>query len=179
MSPSRDYNQTVKAWEGQAVPALSLRTVVGGTVETEALKGRPLVLNFWATWCKACVEELPDLNRLARDVTVVGISNEPEDTLKDFMKTHSMRYIVVSADGLPAPFRRDPRLADHRLRGTRRGDPPGRGGRPGLRDPQAGGADAGTGGRAGGQGSLNTDVSQPVIRIRPGSLSGSARTRRC
>jgi peroxiredoxin len=106
----RDYNETLKAWEGQAVPALSLRTVAGGTVETEALKGRPLVLNFWATWCKACVAEIPDLNLLAGDVTVIGISNEPEATLKDFMKTHPMRYIVVSADDLPAPFDEIPAL---------------------------------------------------------------------
>jgi thiol-disulfide isomerase/thioredoxin len=110
VSPGGDYDETLKAWEGQAVPALSLRTVVGGTVETEALKGRPLVLNFWATWCKACVEEIPDLNRLASDVTVIGISNEPEATLTDFMKTHPMRYIVVSADGLPAPFDAIPAL---------------------------------------------------------------------
>jgi peroxiredoxin len=104
------YTETLAKWEGQPAPALSLATVDGGTFRIEGLKGRPVVLNFWATWCRACVKEIPDLNRLSADVAVIGISNEPEETLRDFMKTHTVSYPVISADDLPAPFDEIPAL---------------------------------------------------------------------
>ena len=104
------YADVLGAWEGRPVPPLTLGTVDGGTFRSEALKGRPMVLNFWATWCRACVKEIPDLNRLSADVLVVGISNEPEGTLRDFLKTHTVSYPLVSADDLPAPFDEVPAL---------------------------------------------------------------------
>src|SRR6185503_8808041 len=104
------YDDAVKEWQGRTAPPLSLGTVDGGTFDSQSLKGRPVVLNFWATWCKACVAEIPDLNRLAGDVAVVAISNEPEATIRAFQKTHPMRYTVVSARSLPAPFHEIPAL---------------------------------------------------------------------
>ena len=49
-------------------PAWTLRTLEGRTFTLEDLRGRPVFVNFWATWCPPCVEELPSIQRLARAV---------------------------------------------------------------------------------------------------------------
>jgi thiol-disulfide isomerase/thioredoxin len=44
------------------LPALALQRLDGGTVDLRALKGRPLVVNLWATWCPPCRREMPALS---------------------------------------------------------------------------------------------------------------------
>jgi len=64
-------------------------------------RGKVLVVNIWATWCVPCVEEFPDLVRLANDlqshdVRVIGISiDDPEDSTSKvvpFLKRHSVPF---------------------------------------------------------------------------------------
>jgi len=50
---------------GTAAPPLRLRTLDGGPLDLAALRGRPVVVNFWATWCEPCVREFPLLARTA------------------------------------------------------------------------------------------------------------------
>ncbi len=46
--------------------ALQWDSPQGGTVSTQSFQGRPLLINFWATWCPPCVEELPFINEFYR-----------------------------------------------------------------------------------------------------------------
>jgi peroxiredoxin len=92
-------------WTGSVAPPLTLVALDGQKLDLAALKGRPVVLNFWATWCHACVEELPGLIRLAKeDVVVIGVSDEPEGTIEPFAKKHQIPYPLVSARAFPPPF---------------------------------------------------------------------------
>lgn len=50
----------------QRVPSLRLFRLEGGTLDLNSLRGRPILLNFWASWCAACRRELPILDQLAR-----------------------------------------------------------------------------------------------------------------
>ncbi len=64
---------------GQVAPALVARTFSGEPIALSALRGRVVVLNFWASWCVPCRQEMPALDALYKDrveqgVTVIGLS---------------------------------------------------------------------------------------------------------
>jgi peroxiredoxin len=88
-----------------------LKTIDGNSMDLESLKGKTVVLNFWATWCGPCVAEMPSLQKLSvemedQKVVIIGISNEPQSTLEEFVKSKGITYPIVAGDGWPAPFDR-------------------------------------------------------------------------
>jgi cytochrome c biogenesis protein CcmG, thiol:disulfide interchange protein DsbE len=80
-------------------------TVTDGaeTVRLTDYRGRIVILNFWATWCAPCVEELPTLVALARQdsaITVVAVSTDDDaDAYARFRADHPMPGIVTIRDG--------------------------------------------------------------------------------
>ena len=82
--------------------SLSLTTPEGGTLSLAALRGRPLLLNFWATWCPPCVEELPLLDRFyrvnsANGWQVLGIAVDQQDPVQRFLSRSPVAFPVVLA----------------------------------------------------------------------------------
>jgi len=75
---SRMFVETVVV-AGDKAPAFSIKTDNGREITRDNFGGKLLVLNFWATWCPPCLEELPSLNQFQRElagsgVVVVGVS---------------------------------------------------------------------------------------------------------
>jgi thiol-disulfide isomerase/thioredoxin len=71
----------------------------GGDLLATEFKGRPLLLNFWATWCPPCVKELPELSQFQREFKsqgwqVVGIAIDSPSAVREFMKKLPLDFPV-------------------------------------------------------------------------------------
>ena len=75
--------QIVRVLAGTELPAMTLTDPQGKTLSTDDLKGTPVLLNLWATWCVPCRKEMPLLDNLADelgdDVTVLTVSQDSAD----------------------------------------------------------------------------------------------------
>lgn len=90
-----------RAGAGSPLPSFELSTVDGKTIGFSQLRGKVVVLNFWATWCGPCKEEMPALDRLSRqfdphDVAILTITTEHERTgIQQFMKQFNSKLPVL------------------------------------------------------------------------------------
>jgi cytochrome c biogenesis protein CcmG/thiol:disulfide interchange protein DsbE len=90
-----------RARQGALAPSFTLPLIGGGTLSSEELKGSPVVINFWASWCVPCQQEAPDLEATwrkyrSRGVRVVGV--DYEDIQKDaqsFVDQYHVTYPSV------------------------------------------------------------------------------------
>ena len=81
---------------GDTAPNFTLKNDAGKIITLSELRGQPVVLNFWATWCLVCKEELPELNREAaalnvKNVFAVSATDAPKEAIAYFQKSNLKR----------------------------------------------------------------------------------------
>jgi len=86
---------------GDRAPDFSIRTDSGRTVSNRDFGGRLLVLNFWATWCPPCVEEMPSLDQFQKQfngsgVVVLGVSvDRSENAYRRFLERAGVGFLTA------------------------------------------------------------------------------------
>jgi len=89
------------AERGEPIPALTLPQLDGGMIALPAAYAdRPILINFWASWCGPCIEEMPELNRFSRSqgangTQVVGIALDDADAVRAFLKRIPVDYPIL------------------------------------------------------------------------------------
>jgi thiol-disulfide isomerase/thioredoxin len=82
--------------------ALSLPDADGVQQPLKTWQGKLLIVNFWATWCAPCIEEMPQLQKMAdefapRNVAVIGIGVDDADKVRQFRSEHRIRIPLLAA----------------------------------------------------------------------------------
>ena len=88
---------------GSAAPEFTI-TDSQRTVSLNQFQGKPVVLNFWATWCPPCIQEMPSLVQLQKQlgdkVTILAVSEDDDDNAyKQFVRDHNIDLLTVRDSG--------------------------------------------------------------------------------
>ena len=102
------YGQgTVGSFTGKTMPAFSAKTFAGATISNATLKGKPYILDFWATWCGPCKAASPSMQSIhkkyaSKGLVVIGANmGETAKTkaeAKKYPGTHGYTYTFTSAN---------------------------------------------------------------------------------
>ena len=87
--------------EKPPAPDFTLKDMDGNEVSLQSLRGKPAIVNFWATWCPPCREEIPAMNRAWHKIKDKGIAmiaidvGEDEDTVFEFQANYAMDFTIL------------------------------------------------------------------------------------
>jgi len=87
---------------GHPAPDFELKSLAGETIRLSDFKGRPVILNFWATWCGPCRAEFPELQQVAVEngdkLVIIGVNHTSGDTpalVPDFVEEFGITFPIV------------------------------------------------------------------------------------
>lgn len=88
--------------KGKASPAATFTDAAGKPAQISDFKGKPVLVNLWASWCAPCVKELPTLDQLARSgrIQVLAVSQDsgPHASVVAFLRAHQISTLEPYQD---------------------------------------------------------------------------------
>jgi peroxiredoxin len=106
----------LKPWTGGPAPALELRALDGPGHRLADYRGKVVLVNFWATWCEPCREEMPSMQRLkeklaGRPFVVLAVNlDEPEARIRKFLSQVPVDFTILLDPGRKAARAWDARI---------------------------------------------------------------------
>ncbi len=100
-SDKRPSPGEIEKLDKQKAPDFTLKDLRGNHVTLSSLKGKVVLLNFWATWCPPCVAEMPELNKLyrkmaSRGLEIVAVSTDSSvESPMEFVKKNNIAFTVL------------------------------------------------------------------------------------
>lgn len=108
--------------KGKEAPPFSLPSLEGGTVDLTDLRGKHVLIDFWATWCPPCIEALPHVQELSTasdKLVILTVSTDPANVARDFIKEGGYTFTTLidanrsvsqayRVTGIPTTFIVDP-----------------------------------------------------------------------
>ncbi|MGG3560752.1 redoxin domain-containing protein [Neobacillus rhizosphaerae] len=84
---------------GAKAPDFELKTLTGDTVKLSNLKGKKVMLNFWATWCPPCKAEMPEMEQFSKqtgdDVVILAVNIDPQLDVQGFVNENKITFPVL------------------------------------------------------------------------------------
>lgn len=84
---------------GAKAPDFELKTLSGDTVKLSDLKGKKVMLNFWATWCPPCKAEMPEMEQFSKqigdDTVILAVNIDPQLDVKGFVNENKITFPVL------------------------------------------------------------------------------------
>lgn len=94
-------SEDVGIFIGQTAPDFSLTTLDGEQKKLSDFRGKPVIVNFWATWCPPCRAEMPDFQQLyeSEDVEILAVnlteSEQNEDVVQEFIDEYQLEFPIL------------------------------------------------------------------------------------
>ena len=91
----------LKVWAGGPPPALALKDINGGSHRLSDYRGKVVLVNFWATWCGPCRDEMPSIQELkdklaGKPFVVLAVNlDEPESRIRKFLSQMKLDFTIL------------------------------------------------------------------------------------
>jgi cytochrome c biogenesis protein CcmG, thiol:disulfide interchange protein DsbE len=108
LRPAEQGNKSTALLEDKPAPTFDLAMINGGRIQLEQFKGKPVVINFFASWCVPCKDEAPMFSRAAVDyskkgVIFLGIAyNDKQDKAREFANQFDLGFPILMDDSSDA-----------------------------------------------------------------------------
>ncbi|WP_108669279.1 redoxin domain-containing protein [Peribacillus acanthi] len=88
---------------GKDAPDFELQTLDGQKVALSDLKGKKVMLNFWATWCPPCKAEMPEMEefqqQLSKDEVILAVNIDPQNDVEGFIDSMGVTFPIALDEG--------------------------------------------------------------------------------
>jgi peroxiredoxin len=112
ISKFRLHEGEFSEYYGEVAPDVNFKIIDDSIINLSDLKGKRVMLDFWATWCPPCVKEIPNIIKLRREtdpnkLVIIGVSSESRAEIEKYAKANKVNYPLAAVQfygDLPEPF---------------------------------------------------------------------------